>query len=149
MHNRRHCKILRLSCRRFRHLASSGGSAPRPPAADSPSPERPSSAPDGARSPDLFGPVLDHFERQVYAQAAGITALDADIAFLRTKAISTLCNDPHAHKTVQEYYKIITGLYEVRFSLTKDDRKGLAEAVRTAVKEFGIPLGINLLTKKL
>ncbi|MCX7912109.1 MAG: hypothetical protein N2506_04010 [Dehalococcoidales bacterium] len=101
----------------------------------------------------FYARVLDEAEKLDLAAAEGVNGIDEEIALLRVKIKSILEKDPENVKLIIQLANTIAGLVRTKYSMTKDQRRGLKEAIGNVIRDIAIPLGVNvgsdLLKKKL
>ena len=88
--------------------------------------------------------VLDEAERLDFEQAAGVDGIDDEIALLRVKIKSILAHDPENVKLIMEATNALARLVKTRYHITKDQKKGLKEAIGNVLKDIALPLGIGI-----
>jgi hypothetical protein len=88
--------------------------------------------------------VLDEAERLDFEQAAGVDGIDDEIALLRVKIKSILAHDPENVKLIMQATNALARLVKTRYHITKDQKKGLKEAIGNVLKDIALPLGIGI-----
>jgi len=109
--------------------------------------ERKRGAPRGnqnARKPDFYTKVLDEAERLDFELASGVEGIDGEIALLRVKIKSILEHDPENVKLIMQATNALERLIRTRYKITKEQRKGLREAIGNVLREVALPLGIGI-----
>jgi len=109
--------------------------------------ERKRGAPKGnqnARKPDFYTKVLDEAERLDFELASGVEGIDDEIALLRVKIKSILEHDPENVKLIMQATNALERLIRTRYKITKEQRKGLKEAIGNVLREVALPLGIGI-----
>ena len=109
--------------------------------------ERRRGAPKGnqnARKYDFYSRVLDEAERLDFELAAGVEGIDDEIALLRVKIKSILEHDPENVKLIMQATNVLERLIRTRYKITKEQRKGLKEAIGNVLKDIALPLGIGI-----
>ena len=89
--------------------------------------------------------VLDEAERLDFELASGVNGIDEEIALLRVeikKAVSG--GDVSNLRLLVNATNALERLIRTRYQITKEQRKGLKEAISTVLKDIAIPLGINI-----
>jgi hypothetical protein len=107
--------------------------------------KRKSGAPKGnqnARKHGFYSKVLDEAGRLDFELASGVEGIDDEIALLRVKIKSILEKDPENIKLIMEATNTLAGLVKTSYNMTKEQRKGLKEAIGNVLKDVAIPLGI-------
>jgi hypothetical protein len=97
-----------------------------------------------ARKPGFYAKVLDEAEKLDFAQAAGVNGIDDEIALLRVKIKSVLEKDPENIRLIMAATNALAGLVKTRYKITKEQRKGLKEAIGNVLREVALPLGISV-----
>ena len=92
----------------------------------------------------FYSRVLDEAEKLDYETAAGVEGIDDEIALLRVKIKSVLEKDPENVKLIMQATNTLAGLVRTRFNTTREQQKGLREAIGNVIKDIAIPLGINI-----
>jgi hypothetical protein len=94
----------------------------------------------------LYREALDEAERLDFELAAGVNGIDDEIALLRVKIKSILDDDPKNIRLIVEATNALERLVRTRYKVSKEQRKGLKEAIGNVLKEVAIPLGIGIAT---
>ena len=97
-----------------------------------------------ARKCDFYSRVLDEAERLDFELASGVEGIDDEIALLRVKIKSILEHDPENVKLIMQVTSALERLIRTRYKITKEQRKGLKEAIGNVLREVAIPLGIGI-----
>ena len=92
----------------------------------------------------FYSRVLDEAEKLDYETAAGVEGIDDEIALLRVKIKSVLEKDPENVKLIMQATNTLAGLVRTRFNTTREQQKGLREAIGKVIREVALPLGINV-----
>ncbi len=109
--------------------------------------ERKKGAPKGnqnARRHGFYSRVLDEVEKLDFELAAGVEGIDDEIALLRVKIKSLLEHDPENIKLIMAATNALAGLVKTRYNISKEDRKGLKEAIGNVLRDVAVPLGIGI-----
>ena len=109
--------------------------------------ERKRGAPKGnqnARKHGFYSKVLDEAERLDFELASGVEGIDDEIALLRVKIKSILENDPENIKLIMQATNTLAGLVKTRYNITKEQKKGLKEAIGNVLRDIALPLGIGI-----
>jgi len=104
-------------------------------------------APEGkpsARKPGFYARVLDEAERLDFELASGVEGIDDEIALLRVKIKSLLENEPEDIRLIMQVTNALERLIRTRYSIGKEQRKGLKEAIGNVVRDIALPLGIGI-----
>ena len=97
-----------------------------------------------ARKRDFYSRVLDEAERLDFELASGVEGIDGEIALLRVKIKSILEKDPENVKLIIQATNTLAGLVKTSYNMTKEQRKGLKEAIGNVLKDIALPLGIGI-----
>ncbi len=109
--------------------------------------ERTRGAPRGnqnARKHGFYAKVLDEAGQIDFELAAGVEGIDDEIALLRVKIKSLLEHDPENIKLIMQATNTLAGLVKTSYNMTKEQRKGLKEAIGNVLKDVALPLGIGI-----
>jgi hypothetical protein len=104
-------------------------------------------APEGnqnARKHGFYSRVLDEAEQIDFELASGVEGIDDEIALLRVKIKSLLGHDPENIKLVVQATNALSRLIRTRYKITKEQRKGLKEAIGNVLRDVALPLGIAM-----
>ena len=109
--------------------------------------ERKRGAPKGnqnARKHGFYSKVLDEAERLDFELATGVEGIDDEIALLRVKIKSLLEHDPENIKLIMQAANTLARLVKTRYNITKEQKKGLKEAISNVLRDVALPLGISI-----
>ena len=109
--------------------------------------ERKRSAPKGkqkAKKRGFYSKVLDEAEQLDFELAAGVEGIDDEIALLRVKIKSLLENEPENTKLILQMTNALERLVRTRYNITKEQKKGLKEAIGNVLRDVALPLGIGI-----
>jgi len=109
--------------------------------------ERKRGAPKGnqnARKHGFYSRVLDEAEQLDFELASGVEGIDDEIALLRVKIKSILENEPENIKLIMQATNALERLIRTRYKITKEQRKGLKEAIGNVLRDVALPLGISI-----
>jgi len=104
-------------------------------------------APEGkpsARKPSFYARVLDEAERLDFELASGVEGIDDEIALLRVKIKSLLENEPDNVRLIMQVTNALERLVRTRYKISKEQRKGLKEAIGNVLRDIALPLGIGI-----
>jgi len=105
-------------------------------------------APEGnrnARKHGFYSKVLDEAEQLDFELAAGVEGFDDEIAMLRVKIKSLLENDPENIKLLMQATESLAKLVKTKYNITREQKKGLKEAIGNVLRDIAIPLGIKVI----
>ena len=97
-----------------------------------------------ARKHGFYSKVLDEVERLDLELAQGVEGVDDEIALLRVKIKSILGSDPENVRLIMEATNTLARLVRTRYNITKEQKKGLKEAIGNVLKDIALPLGIGI-----
>ncbi len=97
-----------------------------------------------ARKHGFYSNVLDEAEKLDLELASGVEGIDDEIDLLRVKIKSILENDPENIKLIMEATNTLARLVKTRYNITKEQKKGLKEAIGNVLKDIALPLGIGI-----
>jgi len=97
-----------------------------------------------ARKHGFYSRVLDEAERLDLELAQGVEGVDDEIALLRVKIKSILESDPENVRLIMEATNALARLVRTRYNITKEQKKGLKEAIGNVLKDIALPLGIGI-----
>ena len=97
-----------------------------------------------ARKHGFYSRVLDEAEQLDFELATGVEGIDDEIALLRVKIKSILENDPDNIKLIMQVTNALARLVRTRYNISKEDKKGLKEAIGNVLRDVALPLGISI-----
>ncbi len=97
-----------------------------------------------ARKHGFYSKVLDEAEQLDFEQACGVDGMDDEIALLRVKIKSILTYDPENVKLIMQATNILARLIKTKYNISKDQKKGLKEAIGNVLRDVALPLGIGI-----
>jgi hypothetical protein len=97
-----------------------------------------------ARKHGFYSKVLDAAEQLDFELASGVEGIDDEIALLRVKIKSLLENEPDNVRLIMQVTNALERLIRTRYNITKDQRKGLKEAIGNVLRDVALPLGIGI-----
>jgi hypothetical protein len=101
------------------------------------------------KKPKFYNKVLDATEKADYAAATEVEGIDGEIAILRIKIKSLLEDDSANVDLILALTDALGRLVQTRYNISKGQKNGFREAAENVVNEVLIPLGLNMLGKKL
>jgi hypothetical protein len=106
------------------------------------------SIPKRRRSPEKAGyyaQVLDEAERLDYELATGVNGIDDEIALLRVEIKKAIAGgDVSNLRLLVNATNALERLIRTRYQITREQRKGLKEAISNVLRDIALPLGINI-----
>ena len=97
-----------------------------------------------ARKHGFYSKVLDEAERLNFELATDVEGIDDEIALLRVKIKSLLERDPENFKLIMQATNTLARLVRTRYNISKEDKKGLKEAIANVLRDVALPLGIGI-----
>ena len=97
-----------------------------------------------ARKHGFYSKVLDEAERLDFEVATGVEGIDDEIALLRVKIKSILSHDPENIKLIMQATNALARLVKTRYNISRDQKKGLKEAIGNVLRDVALPLGIGI-----
>ena len=97
-----------------------------------------------ARKHGFYSKVLDEAEQLDFELATGVEGIDDEIVLLRVKIKSLLEHDPENIKLIMQATNTLAGLVKTSYKMTKEQRKGLKEAIGNVLRDIALPLGIGI-----
>jgi len=97
-----------------------------------------------AKQQNFYSRVLDEADKLDFELACGVNGIDDEIALLRVKIKSILEDEPKNVKQLIDVTNALERLIRTRYKITKEQRKGLKEAIGTVLKDIALPLGIGV-----
>lgn len=100
-----------------------------------------------ARRYGFYSKALDEAEQLDLELVAGVEGIDDEIALLRVKIKTLLGKDPENLRLIMQAMDSLARLVKTRYSITREQKKGLKEAIGNVFRDIAIPLGINIGTE--
>ena len=97
-----------------------------------------------ARKHGFYSHVLDPEEQADFEQATEVEGLDEEIALVRVKLKSLIARDPDNTKLIMQGVATLEKLVKTRYSIGKEDKQGLREAIENVLRDVAIPIGIGI-----
>ena len=97
-----------------------------------------------ARKHGFYSKVLDEAEQLDFELASGVEGFDDEIALLRVKIKSLLENDPENIGLLMQMTNALVRLVKTKYNISKEQKKGLKEAIGNVLKDIAVPLGIGV-----
>ncbi len=96
------------------------------------------------RKHGFYSKVLDEADQLDFELASGVNGIDDEIALLRVKIKSILEKDPENIKLIMQATNTLARLVKISYKMTKEQRKGLKEAIGNVLRDVALPLGIGI-----
>jgi len=97
-----------------------------------------------ARKHGFYSKVLDEAEQLDFELATGVEGIDDEIALLGVKIKSILEKDPENIRLIMQATNTLAGLVKTSYNMTKEQKKGLKEAIGNVLRDVALPLGIGI-----
>ncbi len=97
-----------------------------------------------ARKHGFYSKVLDEAGRLDFELATGVEGIDDEIALLRVKIKSLIERDPENINLIMQATNTLARLVRTRYNISKEDKKGLKEAIGNVLRDVALPLGIGI-----
>ncbi len=97
-----------------------------------------------ARKHGFYSKVLDEAGQLDFELASGVEGIDDEIALLRVKIKSLITHDPDNIKLIMQATNTLAGLVKTRYKISKEQKKGLREAIGNVLRDVALPLGIGI-----
>ncbi len=94
---------------------------------------------------NFYARALDMAEKLDFDLASGVNGIDDEIALLRVEIKKAMAGgDARNLKILVKATNALERLIRTRYQITREQRKGLKEAISNVLKDIALPLGINL-----
>ena len=97
-----------------------------------------------ARKHGFYSKVLDEAEQLDFELATGVNGIDDEIALLRVKIKSVLEKDPENINLIMQATNTLARLVKTRYGISREQKKGLKEAIGNVLRDVAVPLGIGI-----
>jgi uncharacterized small protein (DUF1192 family) len=99
----------------------------------------------GNKKQSFYARILDDAEKLDFELAAGVNGIDDEIALLRVEIKKAMAGgDARNLKLLVDATNALERLIRTRYQITREQRKGLKEAITSVLKDVALPLGINI-----
>jgi hypothetical protein len=93
----------------------------------------------------FYSRVLDEAERLDFELASGVEGIDDEIALLRLEIKKAITGgDAENLELIVKATNALERLIRTRYKITKEQGRGLKEAIGNVIKDIAIPLGIGI-----
>jgi hypothetical protein len=93
----------------------------------------------------FYSRVLDEAERLDFELASGVEGIDDEIALLRLEIKKAITGgDAENLELIVKATNALERLIRTRYKITKEQGKGLKEAIGNVIRDIAIPLGIGI-----
>lgn len=104
-----------------------------------------SKRPQNKKVRNFYAPALDEVERLDIGAASGVNGIDDEIALLRVEIKKAMAGgDARNLRLLVDATNALERLIRTRYQITREQRKGLKEAISNVLKDVALPLGINI-----
>jgi hypothetical protein len=93
--------------------------------------------------------ILDEAEALDFEAIAGTEGLDDEITLLRVKIKTLISKEPDNIVLIMAAANMLAKLVKIRYSMSKEQKKSLGEAIKKVITDIGVPLGVSIINKKL
>jgi hypothetical protein len=102
------------------------------------------SRPRNKRDKNFYAPALDEAEKLEFKRAAGVDGIDDEIELLRVEIKKAIESGNADLRSLVLATNALERLIRTRYQITREQRKGLKEAIGNVLKDVALPLGINI-----
>ena len=97
----------------------------------------------------FYAGVLDEVEQMEFRTASGMEGVDEEIALIRVEIIKVVKTggDAASLRLLVQATNALERLIRTRYQITREQRKGLREAIGNVLREIAVPLGIGVGTE--
>lgn len=95
----------------------------------------------------FYSQALDEAEKLELEEALGVDGIDQEIAVLRVKLRELIESRPERIDLHLEAASTIARLVRTRYTITKEQKKSLKEAITKVITEIAVPLGVKVFMK--
>ena len=95
----------------------------------------------------FYLPALDDVSALKLEEARGMQGLDEEIALLRLKLRELLQEQPGEVGLHLRAATVLANLVKARYAVSREEKKGLKEAITRVLTEIAVPLGVKALIK--
>jgi hypothetical protein len=96
------------------------------------------------QKPSFYSKVLDEAEQLDFELASGVNGISDEITLLRVKIKSILEKDPENIRLIMQVANTLAKLVKTRYNISKEQKKGLKEAIGNVLRDIALPLGIGI-----
>ncbi len=100
--------------------------------------------PDNPPEASFYSKALDDAEKLEFETASGVDGIDQELALLRVEIKAILQDNPKNIKDIVAVTNALDKLVKTRYHITKEQRKGLKEAMGHVIKDIALPLGLGV-----
>jgi hypothetical protein len=97
---------------------------------------------------EFYAKVLDEAEKLDFEAAGGIDGIDDEITVIRVKIKYILEHNPENVRLLMEATNMLARLVRTRYNITREQKKGLKNAIGNVLKNYALPLSASIIVKK-
>jgi len=98
-----------------------------------------------AKRPSFYSQALEEAEKIELEEDLGVDGIDQEIALLRIKLRELIESRPDRIDLHLEAASTIARLVRTRYTITREQKKSLKEAITKVITEIAVPLGVKVL----
>jgi hypothetical protein len=98
---------------------------------------------------EFYARVLDEAEKLDFETAVELDGIDNEITILRVKIKYILEKQPENIRLIMEATNMLGRLVKTRYNITKEQKRGLKEAIGNVLEKYAVPLTAAIISKKL
>jgi hypothetical protein len=95
----------------------------------------------------FYGKALDEAERLELEEARRVDGIDEEIAILRVKLRELIATKPERLDLHLRMASTIARLVTIRYSISKEQKSSIREAITKVLTEIAVPLGIKAIIR--
>jgi len=99
------------------------------------------------RKSGFYGQALDEAERLELEEARRVDGIDEEIAILRVKLRELIATKPERLDLHLRMASTIARLVTIRYSINKEQKRSIKEAITKVLTEIAVPLGIKAIIR--
>ncbi len=99
------------------------------------------------RKPSFYERALEEADRLELQEALGVDGIDQEIALLRIKLRELIEKSPDRIDLHMEAANTIARLVRTRYTISKEQKKSLKEAITKVITDIAVPLGVKVLMR--
>lgn len=111
-------------------------------------PKKPPKSRKSAEKESFYARLFDEADRMDFSLASGVDGIDDEIALLRVEIMRVVKGGDAANlRTIIQATNALERLIRTRYEISREQRKGLREAIGNVLRDIAVPLGITLGTE--
>ena len=99
------------------------------------------------RKSGFYGQTLDEAERLELEEARRVDGIDEEIAILRVKLRELISTKPERLDLHLRMASTIARLVTIRYSISKEQKRSIKEAITKVLTEIAVPLGVKAIIR--